>query len=281
MKRAAYADGAARRWRRPGLVARAVAFSLAPVCLGTGIALGQQSLATRSNEGDGVPDSTGRRRFVSAADSVDWERARALAANARGYRMVISLHDRRLWAIVGGDTLLDAPVAVASGLSLEYQGRRWSFTTPRGVRKVVAKDSLPVWVPPDWHYYEVARERGLVVRQLVAGEPVTLDDGRRLEVRDVAVGTVGPDSVFTPLAVGDEIIADGFLFVPPLGSAHRQIVGELGRYRIDLGGGVLLHGTPYLGTIGTAATHGCVRLRDDDIAWLFEFVPLGVRVYIY
>ena len=194
---------------------------------------------------------------------------------------MISLADRRLWAIIAADTLLDVPVAVASGLSLDYQGRRWSFTTPRGVRTIVAKDSQPVWVPPDWHYYEVASARGLVVKQLVPGQPLMLEDGRRLQIRSSVVGVVGADSLFRPLPPDAEIIFDGFLYIPPLGTANRQIAGELGRYRIDLGGGLLLHGTPDPESIGTAATHGCIRLRDDDIAWLFEFVPLSVRVYIY
>lgn len=230
---------------------------------------------------DGWPDSTGRRRFASAADSVDWELARTRAANAQGFRLVISLLDRRLWAIIGVDTLLDAPVAVASNALLDYQGRRWTFTTPRGRRSIVAKDSLPVWVPPEWHYYEVARERGLVVKPLAADRPELLEDGTRLEVRSSVVGTVGPDSIFLPLPPGDEIIYDGFLFIPPLGTLNRQIAGELGLYRIDLGGGFLLHGTQDLSSIGEAATHGCIRLRDADIAWLYEFVRVGLSVYIY
>jgi lipoprotein-anchoring transpeptidase ErfK/SrfK len=28
-------------------------------------------------------------------------------------------------------------------------------------------------------------------------------------------------------------------------------------------------------------THGCVRLADDDIEWLYENVPVGTKVYIY
>jgi hypothetical protein len=230
---------------------------------------------------DGGPDSTGRRRFASVADSVDWELARGRAANARGFRLVISLLDRRLWAIIGADTLLEAPVAVASNALLDYQGRRWTFTTPRGRRSVVAKDSLPLWVPPEWHYYEVARERGLVVKPLVAGRPELLEDGSRLEIRSPVVGVVGPDSIFLPLPPGEEIIYDGFLFIPPLGTLNRQISGELGLYRIDLGGGFSLHGTRDLGSIGEAATHGCIRLRDADIAWLYEVVRVGLSVYIY
>ena len=33
--------------------------------------------------------------------------------------------------------------------------------------------------------------------------------------------------------------------------------------------------------IGHATTHGCVRLRDADVTWLYEFVPVGTRVYVY
>ena len=34
-------------------------------------------------------------------------------------------------------------------------------------------------------------------------------------------------------------------------------------------------------SIGAAVTHGCVRLRDEDIEWLYENVPVGTKVYIY
>ena len=279
MKTTALRCGAAT-WRRRAGIAWIVALGLSSLAGRAVPALGAQSTA-QAMERDGGSDSAGRRRFASATDSADWEQARGLAERARGFRLVISLDDRRLWAIIENDTLLDAPVGVASGLSLDYQGRQWRFTTPRGRRTVIAKDSLPDWVPPDWHYYEVARARGLVVRRLVEGRTVDLDDGRRLEVRSGAVGVTGTDSVFTPLSPEDEIIYDGFLFIPPLGSVNRRIAGELGTYRIDLGDGYLLHGTPHLDSIGMAATHGCIRLRDADIAWLYEFARIGLPVYIY
>ena len=34
-------------------------------------------------------------------------------------------------------------------------------------------------------------------------------------------------------------------------------------------------------SIGKAATHGCMRLRDEDIEWLYQFVPVGTKIYIY
>ena len=197
MKTTALRRGAVH-WRRRAGIALVTALGLSSLSGRLATALGAQTTRQQDADSGGVPDSTGRRRFASAADSVDWERAKALAEHARGFRLVISLLDRRLWAILETDTLLDAQIGVASGLSLDYQGRRWTFTTPRGRRTVIAKDSLPEWVPPDWHYYEVARARGLVVRRLVEGRSVELEDGRRIEVRGGTVGVIGTDSIFTP-----------------------------------------------------------------------------------
>src|SRR5262249_44346627 len=90
-----------------------------------------------------------RYEFRSRADSLSWSRARALARRATGLHLVVSLQDRRLWAIADDDTLLDAPVAVAKGTTLEYAGREWKFSTPRGIRTVLSKESDPIWQPPD------------------------------------------------------------------------------------------------------------------------------------
>jgi hypothetical protein len=270
-----------RAWRLSVrvFVARAIGLLLIALAIAPS-ALGQDGRLTWRDQATDAPESTGS-RFTSRADSLDWERKRARAARSVGFRLVISLLDRRLWAIIGSDTLLSAPVAVASGATLEYQGRQWAFSTPRGIRRVVRKDSVPVWIPPEWHYYEVARAHGLVVRHLMPGRPVELDDGRRLELRGDSVGLVTADSSFAPLDTGAEIIFDGFLFIPPLETAHRKVTGELGMHSLDLGQGFLLHGTPYQESIGQPTTHGCIRLRDADIAWLYEMVPIGTKVYIY
>ena len=218
---------------------------------------------------------------ASRADSLDWVAAQRVAERSRGFRIIISLYDRTLWAVRGRDTLLTAPIAVAMGTTLEYDGRTWTFATPRGTRRVVDKQTDPVWLPPEWHYAEVAREHGFRLASLSAKRPVTLSDGTRLEVRNGEAGIVRPDSEFVPLVQNEEIVFDSTLFIPPLLSKNRQIIGQLGRHGLSLGDGYLLHGTPDQKSIGTASTHGCVRLRDDDIAWLYDNIPVGTRVYIY
>jgi lipoprotein-anchoring transpeptidase ErfK/SrfK len=79
----------------------------------------------------------------------------------------------------------------------------------------------------------------------------------------------------------EEIVFDGTLFVPPFGTANRRIAGELGRYKLDLGDGYLLHGTRDADSVGGASTHGCLRLRADNLELLYRGVPVGTDVYIF
>jgi hypothetical protein len=196
-------------------------------------------------------------------------------------RVAVSLLERRLRVLEGADTLLDVPAAIGSGERLEHEGRVWTFETPRGRRRVLGREADPIWIPPDWHYVELARDSGFALARLPTNRSVRLSDGRRLVARGERVGILDRKGRFEALPPDEEIVFDGTLYIPPLGTANRRIRGELGPYRLDLGGGYLLHGTPYTDSIGDAATHGCVRLADEDIAWLFMNVPEGTPVYIY
>lgn len=224
--------------------------------------------------GSPIPTYRGR------TDSVTSMKTRLAADRERGLRIVISLNDRRLWALMGPDTLLRAPVAVSTDETLEYAGKSWRFVTPRGVRTVIAKRENPTWIPPEWHYAEVAREHGMKLGIMGPGR-TPLSDGSSLEVRNDQVGVVDPNGEFALLPTDEEIIFDSTLFVPPVGTLNRRIDGELGHHMLDTGNGFLLHGTPHKASIGTAATHGCVRLRDEDIQWLYDMMPVGTHVYIY
>ncbi len=221
--------------------------------------------------------------FSSRADSLAWVTARDRAASARDeYRLVVSLFDRQLHVIRGADTLLVAPIAVASGITLEYAGRSWTFRTPRGQRRVLRKVVDPVWAPPDWLYAEVASEYGLKLARLSEGSSINLADGSRLTVRNGIVGLWKPGaSKFTPLPTDEHIVFNSTLFIPPAGTWNRKVEGELGPYALDLGSGYLVHGTADQRTIGRAVTHGCIRLADPDITWLYQNVPVGTPVYIY
>lgn len=193
--------------------------------------------------------------------------------------VIVSLEGRRLWAVQGTDTLRTAAVSVGSGSMFSFAGRQWRFATPRGQLRVKAKRNDPIWVPPDWHYAEAARDHGLELRRLPAGG-FRLADGRSLEIRDSVVGILELEGRFEVLPTDEHIVFDGTLFIPPIGTFNRQLHGELGDFALDLGNGYLLHGTSNQGSIGTATTHGCIRLSDEDLAWLFERASVGTRVVI-
>ena len=221
-----------------------------------------------------------KRAFRSSADSMAYESVRSAATRASGLRVIVSLFDHELYVLDDADTLLVAPVATAVDTTLNYNGKSWTFSTPRSKRKILSKEQNPVWVPPEWHYAEVASRQGLRLAHLERGRSVTLSDGRKLVIRGDRVGTLD-DSGFAPLPADEEIVFDGTIYVPPTGTANRRIEGELGKYKLNLGDGFLLHGTPHTESIGTAATHGCVRLLDEDVEWLYDNVPVGTPVYIY
>jgi lipoprotein-anchoring transpeptidase ErfK/SrfK len=222
------------------------------------------------------------RNFRSRSDRAEYEAARAVAERASGYRVVIDIGDHRLFVIDGSDTLRSAPVATANNRTLSYGGRTWRFETPRGVRTVLAKDTEPTWVPPDWHYAEVATQHGLRLRKLERGQVVRLRDGTRLTAQGDEVGVIQPgETEFVPLVTDMHVVFDGTLFIPPVGTKQRTVAGELGHFRLKLGDGYQIHGTPYQKSIGTSASHGCVRMTDEDIEWMYKNVPVGTKVYLY
>ncbi len=243
--------------------------------------------STVGGESAGVPESAVparrvARSFKSRKDSLEWRAARAVALKSTGYRIIVDLFARELYVLDRDDTLRVAPAATAMNATLSYGGRTWRFETPRGVRTVHGKDKDPVWTPPEWHFAEVALEHGLKLRSMSAGQQIRLKDGTILTSKRDEVGIIRKgEKTFVPLVLDEHVVFDNTLFIPPQGTKHRSIQGELGHYRLDLGDGYLLHGTPYARSIGAAVTHGCVRLADDDIEWLYENVPVGTKVFIY
>jgi len=219
--------------------------------------------------------TTARRTATSSA-------VRAAAREAQALRVVVSIDSRRLWVLSdSGDTLLAAAVAVGSGRTLRAGGNRWTFATPRGIRTVLSKEEDPIWIRPVWAFVEVARSHRLRLDSLSAGHSTTITDGRTLVVRSGRVGIVGTDGTFEVLPIDDEIVFGRTLYIPPIGTENRGMPGTLGRFRLNLGDGIGLHGTDDETSIGRAVTHGCLRLGDDDLQWVYDHVPIGTKVYMY
>ena len=74
-------------------------------------------------------------------------------------------------------------------------------------------------------------------------------------------------------------IEEGLL--PPKDSAERFDNMSLGDYAMYMGDGYIIHGTLFKSLLGRRVTHGCVRLGDDDLEFVFKHAQIGTRVYLY
>ena len=207
------------------------------------------------------------------------------ATPAAGPFIVVSIAENRLWYRSGDSVLFTAPVATGSGKIVvrDGGGEHWKFETPRGRLVVQSKEEKPTWVPPDWHFVEAARNRGLGVVHLYRGQSIALPGGAVLTTRGNDVVRRYPDGRVVPYAAaeGREIVANGNIVIPPFGTNQRKYPDVLGTHRLNLGDGYALHGTNQPATVGRSVSHGCIRLRNADIDRLYDMVPVGTPVYVY
>ncbi|HXN74999.1 MAG TPA: L,D-transpeptidase [Gemmatimonadaceae bacterium] len=199
--------------------------------------------------------------------------------------IVVSMADHRLWYKQGKQILFDAPVATGSGKELVGGAAgQWRFETPRGRLTVKGKDEDPAWVPPDWHYVEQAHKKGLGIVHLDQGEKMSTGDGGVITTQGGEVVKRYNNGSTVSLGggvEGKEIVVNGNIVIPPYGTTARRYAGVLGTRRLELGDGYGIHGTDHPESIGQSVSHGCVRMRNEDIERLYPMVAVGTPVYIY
>lgn len=93
---------------------------------------------------------------------------------------------------------------------------------------------------------------------------------RKVQVKKADPVWMKPDWAF--IEEGEPIPKDG---------SGRAKPGEMGDYAIGIGDGYYLHGTLYKRLLGRNVSHGCVRLGDDDIEFLYKTASFGTRVILY
>ncbi len=198
--------------------------------------------------------------------------------------VVVSIADRRLWYRDADSLVFTTRVATGTGRTLaKGGGNQWKFETPRGRLVVLSKEADPAWVPPDWHYVEVAQKKKLGLLALKRTDEIPLPDGTVMAVSgtNIVKRFVDGSEEVLEAAEGKDLIVDGKVVIPPFGTNQRRFPGVVGTHRLNLGDGYALHGTDVPSSIGSAASHGCVRLRNEDIETLYRIVPVGTPVYIY
>lgn len=130
------------------------------------------------------------------------------------------------------------------------------------------------------------RQNGVVVREMVAScgtgnvleDPAsgrkwvfeTPRDERKIWMKKEAPVWTKPDWAF--IEEGETIPKDG---------SGRAEPGVMGKYAVAIGNGYYLHGTLYKRLLGRNVSHGCVRLGDDDIEFVFKTAKIGTRVILF
>ncbi len=245
----------------------------------------QQARSAAEAAGGQVAADIGARRTTLATLGDSIERVRRTGAPATGKPvLVVSLADNRVWVREGNTELFTTRVASGSGRTLLGSGRnqKYKFDTPRGKLTVLSKETTPAWVPPEWHFVEQAGKRGLGILRMKRGQVIRVADGvittRGSEL--VKRHRDGSEQTLTA-SDGKELVAGGRIIIPPGGNNARRYKEVLGTHRLNLGDGYALHGTNAPNTIGRSVSHGCVRLRNEDIETLYRMIPVGASVYIY
>jgi len=199
--------------------------------------------------------------------------------------IVVSIAENQLWYKRGNEVLFNARVATGSGKTLisGSGGQQYKFETPRGRLTVQDKEVDPAWVPPDWHFQEQANKKGLGIAHMTRSSVIPAGGGAVIKVSGSEVVKQFPDGHQVTLEANDgrEIVANGNIIVPPYGVNQRRYMGVLGTRRLVLGDGYGIHGTNAPESIGRSVSHGCVRLKNEDIEKLYDMVPVGTPVYIY
>jgi hypothetical protein len=232
----------------------------------------------------GLSDARGRAEQVRLAlDSVLTARA-ARDSLAATPMLVVSVAENRLWYRRGAEVLFEARIASGSGRHLvRAGGTEWRFDTPRGRLSVERKDVEPAWVAPEWHYVEAAQRLGLRLLHMRRDTVLSLPGGSVIKMSGADVVTRHPDGREVPFEPrdGTEIRVGDRLVVPPMGSNQRRYRGVLGSHRLFIGGGYGIHGTNAPASIGHSVSHGCIRLRNEDMETLYRLIRVGAPVYVY
>lgn len=207
------------------------------------LALVARSLAARE---DSVP------MLLHRSDSLEVRLTEAeLVRNYLDYYLIIDTYQNRFQLRRGGLLVRSGFCGTGKGWVENDSGLVWNFSTPRGIRYVVKKGENPYWYRPDWYWLEQN------LRPPRPGNDILIPDSLSWEDQIVYYN--------------DSLTASERVWV-------RAVPGALGSYKLDLGGGILLH---YGVGRGRNVSHGCIRLSGNDLEALYRALPVGAPVLIY
>jgi lipoprotein-anchoring transpeptidase ErfK/SrfK len=181
------------------------------------------------------------------------------------------------------------PTPAAPGISVREDKLRDAVTSavesPVGTRRV---EPQVVTTQPEITKKELAQEYPILVTIDRANFKLRLF--RRLKLAkayDIAVGQAGYDTPTGEYTVNDKQVNPTW-YVP-----KREWAGDLAGRVIPPGpsnplkarwigitDGAGIHGTDDVGSIGSNASHGCIRMRIPDVVELYDRLPTGSTIFV-
>ncbi len=155
-------------------------------------------------------------------------------------------------------------------------------------------EGSPIVIPAEYILPQLTPRRGIVLN-LAERRLYYFGNGKGEPVRSYPVG-IGREGWLTP--TGDTVIKEKIRhpswYPPPsireeyaaMGIDLPDVVGPgsdnpLGKYALRLGKRrYLIHGTNRPDGVGMRVSHGCIRLRPESIAQLYQLVSIGTQVHI-
>jgi len=182
--------------------------------------------------------------------------ATELAGGFWGYYLLIDTYQNRFHLRhrleSGRDVLVRSGYCgTGKGWTFNDEGQAWDFSTPRGVRYILGNGENPYWYRPDWYWQEMDLTPPTPDEIIVIPDTLSYDD--------------------QIVYYNDSLTASERIWV-------KAVPGALGSYKLDLGGGLLLH---YGVGRGNNVSHGCIRLSSTDLEAIYRTLPVGAPVIIY
>jgi L,D-transpeptidase YbiS len=220
----------------------------------------------------------------------------APAARPRRWPLVLGLSFGALVVIAGGSAAVLArfgrPFTATPFIAVE-SARPAPGRLPLDKRAAVAAKEIErvhphgLWIQIDTFQNRLQLVKdGQVIRSAVCstGTGRVLRDPRngRQWVFDTPLGErVIKNKVPKPVWVKPDwaFVEEGYL--PPRNQSERIDDVSLGDYALYMGEGYIIHGTLFKSLLGRRVTHGCVRLGDEDLEYVYKHAPIGTRVYLY
>lgn len=72
--------------------------------------------------------------------------------------IAVALRENKLYLMEGNDAIRTMTVASGSGRKMHRYGHDFDFSTPPGRYVVTRKETDPVWIAPDWNWYEKGQD---------------------------------------------------------------------------------------------------------------------------